>query len=181
MNLIDCEQIGCSLYAAVVEDVVIDGLKTNGQLLQAWGAVFNRTILKGKIDRLMISSAVLPGVVTQGEQQAFDEASLEYYRHVEWALDISQGEFKELCIRGLPGHLIRRDPETQFLVTRERALLGDWKNLEFQENLLPGSLDLFLQRAETSLILVAPKRHPKFKNYLSDMRLLRLAGVAEPD
>jgi len=181
IKLINCSQRGCSLSAAIVEDVLIDGLKTNGQLFQTWGAVFNRTVLQGKIDRLMVSSAVLPGVVTQEEQHSFDQANLEYYRHVEWALDISKGEFKELCIRGLPGRLIRRDPETQVLVTREKALTGDWKALEFRENLWPTSLNMFLQRAEPSIVLVAPKRHPKFKDYLSDMKLLRLAGVTEPD
>ncbi len=181
IKLINCSQRGSSLSAAVVEDVVVDGLKTNGQLFQTWGAVFNRTVLQGKIDRLMISSAVLPGVIGHEEQRAFDDANAEYYRQVEWALDISKGEFKELCIRGLPGHLIRRDPETQVLVTRERAMSGHWKNLEFQENLLPTSLGMFLQRGEHSTVMIAPKRNPKFKKFLSDLKLLRQAGVTEPD
>lgn len=181
VKLIDCSQRGCSLSSAIVEDVLIDGLNTNGQLFQTWGAVFNRTVLRGKIDRLMVSSAVLPGVVTPEQQHAFNTANLEYYRTVDWALDVSEGEFKELCIRGLPGQLIRRDPETQVLVTREKALTEDWKNLEFRENLWPTSLNMFLQRGESSMVLIAPKRHPKFKAYLGDMKLLRLAGVAEPD
>ena len=129
----------------------------------------------------MISSAVQPGVIGQEEQRAFDDVNTEYYRRVEWALDISKGEFKELCIRGLPGHLVRRDPDTQFLVTRERAMLGNWRNLGFQENLIPTSLDMFLQRAESSIVLTASKRSPKFKEHLEDLKLLRLAGVAEPD
>lgn len=181
IKLTNCSQRGCSLSAAIVEDVLIDGLKTNGQLFQTWGAVFNRTVLKGKIDRLMISSIALPGVIMPDEQRAFDDANAEYYRHVEWALDISKGEFKELCIRGLPGNLIRRDPETQVLVTRERAMSGEWRDLEFQDNLLPTSLDMFLQRAEPSIVLIAPKRHPRFKEYLSDMNLLRRSGITEPD
>jgi hypothetical protein len=181
VKLVDCRQRGCSLHAAIVEDVLVDGFTTNGQLFQTWGAAFNRVILKGKIDRVMFSSAVLPGVATPGDQQAFDDANAEFYRNVEWALDISQGEFKELCIRGLPAHLIRRDPETQVLVTREKALQGNWKELEFRDNLLPMSLDLFLQREDPSTVLVAPKRHPKFRDYLADIRMLQQAGVAEPD
>ena len=181
VKLLDCSQQACALSAAVVEDVVVDGLNTGRQLFQTWGAVFNRTVLQGKIGRLMISSGVLPGVISHEEQRAFDDANAEYYGDVEWALDISKGEFQELCIRGLPGHLIRRDPETQILVTRERALLGDWRNLEFQDNLLPISLEMFLQRGESSMVLVAPKRHSRFKAYLGDIKLLRLAGVAEPD
>ena len=181
IKLINCSQRGCSLSSAIVEDVLIDGLRTNGQLFQSWGAVFNRTVLQGRIDRLMVSSAVLPGVATPEEQLSFDQANLEYYRDVAWALDISKAEFKEICIRGLPGHLIRRDPETQVLVTREKAFSTDWKSLDFRENLWPTSLNMFLQRGESSTVLIAPKLHPRFKDYLSDLTLLRLAGVTERD
>lgn len=181
VSLINCSQNGCSLHSAIVEDVLIDGFKTNGQLFQTWGAVFKRVILQGKIDRLMISSAILPGVARPEEQHAFDEANAEYYRHTEWALDISKGEFKELCFRGVPGHLLRRDPDTQVLVTREKALSREWKNLEFRENVLPVSLEMFLQRAEPTIVFVAPKRHPQFRAYLEDLTMLRGCGVAEPD
>lgn len=186
VRLTNCSQRGCSLNAAIVEDVVVDGFKTNGQLFQTWGAVFNRVVLRGKIDRLMLSNDVLPrGDVNPPYQyenvDAFRQANADYYRHVDWALDISQGEFKELCVRDLPAHLIRRDPETQVLVTRQKVLQGGWKELEFRENLWPVSLDLFLQREEPSMILIAPKRHAKFRDYLADLRLLQEAGVAEPD
>ena len=181
VQLKDCSQRGCSLNAAIVKDVLVDGFKTNGQLFQTWGAVFDRVILQGAIDRLMLSSAVLPGVIGLDEQQAFDDANAEFYRHVEWAFDISKGEFKELCIRGIPGDLIRRDPETQVLITREKALKGEWKDLEFRESLWPVSLDLFLQREELSTVFAAPKRHVKFHDYLEDLKLLQHAGVAEAD
>ena len=181
VTILDCSERACNVYGAVIEDTLIDGLRTSGKLFQTWAAVFNRVTLKGKIDRMMISSTAFPGVATAEQQQAFDEVNEVYYRHVEWALDISRGEFKEFSIRGLPGHLIRRDPETQMLVTRERALRGGWKGLEFRENLWPVSLDLFLQREDPSIVLVAPKRHTKFRNYLEDLHLLRQAGVTEPD
>ena len=181
VKLINCVQRGCTLNSAIVENCLIDGLKTNGQLLQTWGAAFNKVILRGKIDRLMISSAVLPGVIGPEEQYAFDEANSEFYRKVEWALDISEGDFKELCIRGLPGHLIRRDPETQVQLTREKALSRRWQDLTLNENTWHVSLDMFLQRAEPSIVLVAPKRHPRFRNYVEDLMVLRDSGVAEPD
>jgi hypothetical protein len=181
VRLINCSQRGCCVYGAIVRDAVVDRFNTNGQLFQTWGAVFDRVVLRGRIDNVMFSSTVFPGVATPAEQKSFDDANMEYYRGVDWALDISRGEFKDLCIRGLPGHLIRRDPETQILVTREKALEGRWKDLEFQENLFPGSLDSFLQRGHPDLILVAPKRHRKFPRFVEDLQLLRKAGVAEPD
>jgi hypothetical protein len=125
---VNCHQRGCAIHGAIIENTVVDGLATHGQLLQIWGAVFNQVVLKGKIDRLMISADVLPSVLLeegdrQREIQAFRAADSLYYRNVEWALDISQGEFRELCLRGLPAHLVRRDPETQIVVTREKAKL----------------------------------------------------------
>src|SRR6202021_28063 len=52
VRLSECSQRGCTLYAAIVEDVLVDGFKTHGQLVRAHGAVFNRVVLRGKIDRL---------------------------------------------------------------------------------------------------------------------------------
>ena len=111
----------------------------------------------------------------------FRAANAEYYRHVDWALDISQGEFKELDIRDVPVRLIRRDPETQFIVKREVALRGHWRNLDFRETLWRTWISEFLEHEEQDVVLVAPKRHPKFRSYLADLQLLRRAGVAEPD
>jgi hypothetical protein len=181
VRLVNCSQRGCSLNTAVFEGVVVDGLNTHGQLLQCWAAVFNRVVLSGKIDRLMTSAALSAGLATPEEQTGFDRANEEYYRGVEWALDISQVECKELCLRGVPGRLVRRDPETQVLVTREKVLEGTWRDLPFQENLWPTALSLFLDRGEDDMVLIAPKRHSKFKRYVSDLNLLRKAGSAEPD
>jgi hypothetical protein len=186
VRLLHCSQRGCRANCAVFEDVLIDDLATNGQLLQTFGAVFNRTVLRGKIDRLMLSNDVLPSILKddserQQEIEAFRSANAEFYRRVEWALDISTGEFRELDLRGIPGHLVRRDPETQVLVLRERALKMEWVGLDFKENLLPTTLQLFLEGQDSSLVYAAPKRHPKFRRYLDDVKLLRRAGIAEPD
>jgi hypothetical protein len=185
VQLIGCSQRGCRVDCAILEDVVVDGFKTNG-LFQAFGAVFNRVVLRGKIDRLMLSNDVLPsGQLSEEDRQheidIFREANTRCYQHVDWALDISQGEFKELDIRGIPARLIRRDPETQIVVTRQRVLRQDWRDLDFHAAITPFSLDLMLQWESPDLVLIAPKRHPKFRSYLEDLRLLQEAGVAEPN
>ena len=186
VQLVDCAQRGCSVQAAIIENVHVDGFKTNGQLFQTFGAVFKHVVLRGKIDRLMLSNDVLPSmllneVAHHREIRIFREANAEYYRHVDWALDISQGEFKELDIREVPAHLIRRDPETQVVVTRQRALQENWRDIEFRMAVMPFSLDFLLRWESQDMVLIAPKRHPKFRDYLEDLRMLRKAGVAEPD
>lgn len=185
VRLFDCNDNGSSIDTAIVEDCLVENLKTPG-LFQAFGTVFNRVILRGKFGDLMISNDVPPrGDVNLPYQyenvDAFREANQEYYRQVDWALDISQAEFKDLCIRGVPGRLIRRDPETQILVTRQRALEGAWRDLPFRESRTAFSLEFMLKQEMADTILIAPKRHRKFPSFLEDLRLLREAGVAEPD
>ncbi len=185
MRLLNCTASGSSIGKAIVEDVLVENLKTPG-MFQIFGAVFKHVVLRGKFDRLMINNEPLP----RGDMNppydydnvlAFREANDDYYHRVDWALDISHGEFKELDIRGVPGHLIRRDPETQILVTLQRVMEGDWRNLPFRDDLTPFTLDFMLNQGLTDYVLVAPKRHRKFPIYLEDLQLLRDAGVAEPD
>src|SRR5262245_19174716 len=63
IRLLGCGQRGCRLDCALVENVLVDGFNTHGQLFQSWGAVFSRVTLRGKIDRLMISNDVFPSVL----------------------------------------------------------------------------------------------------------------------
>jgi hypothetical protein len=181
VKLINCSQRGCTIHPAIIEDTLVDGFDTHGQLVQVWGAVFNRVVLRGKIDRLMISSVVDVMRDKPEVQEAFDQANDQYYKSIEWAVDISQASFKELDLRGVPARLIRRDPETQVVVTREKALRGEWRDLPLSDGLWKTTLHLFLQDNSSDIVLVAPKRHRKFRQYLADLKSLQAAGVAESE
>jgi hypothetical protein len=181
VKLVQCEQLGCAINTAIIEDVMVDGLKTHGQLLQTWGAVFKHVTLKGNIGRIMLSPAVATGLAKPHEQRAFDEANAAYYAEVDWALDISQARFEECDIRGIPARLIRRDPETQVVVTREKALLGEWRQIDLSGTYWGGWIELFLEDGEPDVVLVAPKRNPHYRVLLDGLKKLRDAGVAEPD
>jgi hypothetical protein len=185
VRLLDCMANGGSLGKAIVEDALIENLKTPG-LFQIFGAVFKHVVLRGQLNRLMISNEPLPRSDVNPPYQyenveAFRDANAEYYRHVDWALDISRAEFKELDIRGVPGQLIRRDPKTQILIMRQRALEGTWRELPFRDSLTPFSIDFMLKQELPDTVIIAPKRHRKFPLYLHDLQLLREAGIAEPD
>jgi hypothetical protein len=103
---------------------------------------------------------------------------------VDWALDISEALFKEFDMHGVPARLVRRDPATQVIVTREKALQPGWRSkLDPSNTFWPFVIDLFLQDGEPDIVLVAPKGKRK-KDYLSlldGLNDLRQAGVAEPD
>lgn len=181
VRLTKCELRGCALECAIVQDVLVDGLKTNG-LFQTWAAVFQHVTLKGKIGDVMISPMVAPGRATAEQQRAFDAANEEFYSSVDWALDISEAEFVDCDLRGgIPAKLIRRDPETQVVVTRARVLNGEWRKLDLSETYFEVSLENLLRDGHQEKVLVAPKRNKNFKALLHGIQLLREAGVAEPE
>lgn len=183
VRAIDCEVGACSLYSPIVEDVLVEDLKI-GKLLIAWGAVFRHVTLRGRIGAMMLSPFPVLDDEDNAAKPLFDAANVEYYRNVDWALDISQAEFSVECdLRGVPGRLVRRDPETQVLVTRKKAMEADWRT----HPLLAGtkwarSIDFLLEvSAESEVVLTAPKRNRRFRELLQGLQLLRRLGVAEPD
>jgi hypothetical protein len=180
IKIVNCQVAGGSIQCAVVEDVTVDGLKTN-RLFQTWAAVFKHVILKGTIGRVMFSPAVAPGVASRDQQISFDDANATFYRNVDWALDIREGQFEECEIQNVPANLIRRDPETQIVVTRAKAARGEWRKLDLSKTHWAVSLSFFLERGDRDIVLVAPKRSKKFAALLDGLKKLRAAGIAEPD
>ena len=82
----------------------------------------------------------------------------------------------------MPGELVRRDPATQVLVTRETALQGVWRALDLSATWWDIALQHLIDDGRIRAhVLVAPKRHPRYRRLLDGLKLLRDAGVAEPD
>ena len=183
VHLLNCEQRGCGIESAIFDAVTVDGLKTNG-LLQTWAAVFKHVTLRGKIGRVMFSSVLAPrtgGLAPPDQQRVFDEANAQFYAAVDWALDLTEAEFEECDARGVPGRLIRRDPATQVLVTREAAITGRWRSIDLSDTYWPTALEFFIESQASDIVLVAPKRNRKFKQLLAGLEKLRDCEVAEPD
>jgi hypothetical protein len=189
VRLLDCREMGCSLHAAIVEEVFVDGLETSNPF-HAWGAVFRHVTLRGRIGGIMLSHAVTPGRPESAEQRAFDAANAAFYASVDWALDLREAEFTDDAdLRGVPGRLVRRNPETQVLITREKALQGRWRQLDLKRTYWPTALALFLEDTTLgSTVLVVPKRVPQRhdglwtrETLLDGARRLRDEGIAEPD
>ena len=184
VQLIDCVRARdpAGLSCPIVEDCLIENLKIE-ELLQTWGAVFKHVTFKGRIGPIMLSNCLCPTFTsTEAMHRIFDEANAQYYSTVDWALDISKAEFTEDCdIRGIPSRLIRRDPETQVVVSREKAMRGDWRKLDLTKTYWAVALDAFLRLGCEDIVLVAPKQAKDFKHLLRGLQSLRKSGVAEPD
>jgi hypothetical protein len=176
-----CSVQGCTLRCAVVEDVVVDGLSTS-DLHQSRGAVFKHVVLRGRVGRLMATARIATVDVDPADQRAFDAANAAYYEGVDWALDISQALSSDLSIRGIPAHLIRRDPETQVVVSREAALAGEWRALDRVAGTeLETAMQFMLNDGYPDVVLIAHKLAPDFGELKAGIDQLRAAGIAEPD
>jgi hypothetical protein len=178
VKFINCEQRGCTLYTAVVEDVILNSIKTNG-LFQTWGAVFKHVTIKGKIGRIMTSPRIRVLIAPPEQQKLFDVANEAYYRNVDWALDIREAQFEEADLRGIPANLVLRDPETQFILTRERALNSKLENIDLSGTYWKTAIEIFLSSDAQDEVFVAPKSHPRFRPLLAGLWALRDAGVLE--
>jgi hypothetical protein len=178
-QLTDCSQLACSIGGTILEDVVVDGLNADREVLYTGGAVFKHVLLRGKIDSVFITPVV--SAARLRIQEAFDRANARYYDGIDWALDISHGEFLDLAIVGVPAHLIRRDPETQIVVTREKTTSRDWKSIHIRNKLWRMALSFCLRGAAQSVVLVAGKQNPEFPDLVADLRMLQKTGLAEPD
>ena len=146
IKLAQCTQTSCVMYGVVVEDVMIDGLKTLNTF-HTWGTAFKHVVFRGKIGEIMLTSNffVILNPKRKRIEDAFTAVNTAYYENVDWALDISEASFYDCDIRGIPARLIRRDPVTE------------------------------------DVVLAAPKSDPNFNNLLDGLKMLRDAGVAEPD
>lgn len=183
LDIVKCSANGCDVGPAVFRNIRIDSLSTN-DLLIVWGALFDRVKLSGSIGKIKINPFVHHSDRSESTQGPFDRAREEFYRTVEWALDISEAKFKEFDVRGIPAKLIRRDPETQVVVTRERAMRPGWREqISAANTLWPFMINLFLSDGDQDIVLAAPLGAPKAKrdSLINGLNELRRLGVAEPE
>jgi hypothetical protein len=172
----DCKAINCAVQGGVVEECVVTNLQSNTRLI-CWGTVFRHVILRGRMGNFMISEVGASSAAGE-DQKRFEEANKAYYATVDWALDIREAEFDDADLRGVPTQLVRRDPETQMILTREKLLSGSWRRVDLVDRLLPGMIEAFMLSGDPSVLFIAGKRSKSFKSMLSGLQNLRAAGLA---
>ncbi len=177
VDVVNCRTTSnCSLGPVVLESVSVNGLKTGGVCI-AWGAVYRHVTLAGRCGKLFLNQP------RPGEKEgAFLKANEKFYGGIDWALDISAGQFEELDIRGIPADLIRRDPETQVVVRLDRVkmLQAEWQKLDLEGTPWAVSLSNMIQLGLKDKVLVAPTARKDASRWLKGLHLLRAAGVADP-
>lgn len=155
------------------EDVLVDGLTTSGDLRMT-GCALRHVTLRGRVGTWFVTTpnTALPDDV----QAALAVGIARYYRDVDWALDITEAEFQSANLSYVPGELVRRDPETQFLLRRDVVADVDASSL-------PSFASIAISRFEStpfdSIVAVAPKRSKNFAEIKAHYQELRDRKLAE--
>ena len=180
----ECSQNKCMIWPAAIEDVTVDGLDT-GRLLIANACAYKHVVLRGKVGNIKVCRSVpwisAPTGYLERCQAAMDKANAEYYRGVDWALDISQAEFTSGEIEGIPPELVRRDPTTQLVLRSHAIQEGRWRHVDLSGTYWRPLLDAYQREGMGDVVLVAPKAAPDFKVLLNGLLALRDAGIVEPN
>jgi hypothetical protein len=180
---------GIAIETAVIDDVTVENLRVGNGALLIRGAVYRHVTIRGACGGLCLTELILISE-TRKRVERFRAANAAFYENVDWALDISKAEF-ESCVLDceLPVRLIRRDPETQVIVRRDKVIgmRAAWEASDSPvaqadpKYSLRSALAGLLRSNLAEMVLVVPRRSRRFKERLKALQLLREAGVAEWD
>ncbi|MEU3622782.1 hypothetical protein BS329_09740 [Amycolatopsis coloradensis] len=170
ISLHKCKVGNVVLYGLRCDNVVVDTL-SHGKPIEFEACVFDRVTFRGSLGAVRFSPAI-----DEEPRKSFAPGAAKLYEEIDWALDITEAEFSDIEIWDVPGHLVKRDPETQFLVRRATAAAADI-------DALPPYARVLVERAaeapyDTS-VLAAPIRSKSFEEALDALRTLRDLGIAE--
>lgn len=160
---------------AIFDDVVVDGLRTSHTPVILFGCALRHVVLTGKCGRFLFNRNVCHD--DPPRNSSFEAANDQFYRDVDWALDISSLNPACLEIRGtLPSRLIRRNPEVHFIMTRTVALEAGWKNYEPIDS-FEIAVSTFLSSGADDNLFVAAKQSKRFKEQVEYFHRLKSAGL----
>ena len=185
ITLRGCTVRDCTLEGALLEDVLIDGLTgPDGDFMRVVGCVYRRVVLRGHFANIALLPNLGPWIdnLWPRYRRANGEHWVELICDGDWALDIS-GLTSGLDFRSAaPARLVRRDPETQIVVTAEQAVHGDWRSVPGLWGSVLGAQIDFLARSEfRETILIADKSAPDRARQVEMLRQLQRMGAAQPD
>lgn len=177
-ELIDCKISGCLLGPAEIRSTRINHL--SGDMLICWGTLFDQVVLEGKISSLMLHG-IPRSDASEVARKSHRSIAKEFYSKVNWALDISNAKFNDFTIRtgAVPLSLVRRDVNSQFLISNERSELSyDYIEALSVSPYTKIILNMMIDEELTESLLVAPKLDMSlFEQVLQDADVLAKKGL----
>ncbi|MEU1176625.1 hypothetical protein ABZ464_03070 [Streptomyces sp. NPDC005820] len=167
-----CKAVGCSVHGVRFEEIVAENI-TFSKPMNFAACTFRQVRLEGRIGAFLTTPPHYS--LSEEVSRTFVDAMVSYYRDVDWALDISGAEFSDASLYMVPGDLVRRNEETQFLLRRSVfEAAGDG---------LPSSAasyrDRFSRTPFDSFVEIAPVRSKYFREFHEELTELRRLGLAE--
>ncbi|MFE3410911.1 hypothetical protein ACFXMT_22075 [Streptomyces mirabilis] len=185
ITLRGCAVRDCFLEGALLENVTVDGLTAPEEdRLRVLGCTYRRVVLRGRITNVGLLPKVnlRPAHLRPLYQRANGDHWVELISEQDWALDIT-GLTGGLDFRGaVPACLVRRDPETQVVMTAEQAAGGDWRGVPgLLGSLLGAQIEFLRTSGQRDTILIADKSAPDRAQQIAMLRELQRIGAAQPD
>lgn len=175
----DCSVRGCGVWAAILDEVVVENLKCYNMLM-CCGPALRHVALRGDIGQVMFSPLHFPSRFRCPIVPALREHNRLFYQSVDWAIDVREVRARDLGLAGIPGHLVRRDPANSIHLSVKSVAKGDWRAITATtpcgvaiERMFDYSLD--------DIVVLAPCRGRYRQSELDAYAKLRDAGMAEPD
>jgi hypothetical protein len=160
---------------AVFDDVVVDGLRTTRAPVILSGCALRHVILRGDCGQFVFNRYVTHGDETRNS--AFDAANAEFYKTVDWALDITQTKATCINIRGaIPARLICRNPDEHFIMSRAVAQSDEWKRFD-PPGAVQVAVSLFLDSGADDNVFVAARRSKSFREDVEFFCRLKAAAL----
>jgi len=177
ISLTKCKHGACYLHGAALHDVQVTDLTGGGGLPTfLWGCVFSNVVLKGPVSGLMFRSEVRADNPSMNE--LYLEDAVRFYEGVQLALDVSEARFGAVeALYGVPPELVRRNPDSQFVMLREHIPLV--KKIAGH----PSLWSVIARPLETStasgVVVVLGHKDKKFKETLQEAMNLRAEGALQ--
>lgn len=168
----NCSFSACTMAGARLENVTVDGAKLSKSSIS--GCVFRHVTLRGKISQFILAGPVR----SLGAEMfaAFSDGMADFYRDVDWALDIRDAVFADATIRAVPGELVRRDESRHFLL--RRADRDTVLSLQEAPDLAKAYFRDFDLTPFDSMVAVASQGSKTFEKQLAELQWLRERGLA---
>ncbi|MES2161414.1 MAG: hypothetical protein V4476_09695 [Pseudomonadota bacterium] len=114
----------------ILDNVVFDSLRFPDMATISAQTVFNRVVFKGKMKGSGLWVKPLQ-FADPAMRPIYDQWASDAWSSIDWMLDISELETKEVEIVGLPASKLRWNPERHVVVKREWVSSDAWKELNF--------------------------------------------------
>jgi hypothetical protein len=174
-------QSGVNLGLSTFDEVTVEGLRIMDRGYEIGGSAFRHVTLKGRISPIRFMEFAATGYGPEGKANAetVNESNRAFHDRVDWALDIREARFAGVTtFENIPGRKILHDPETQVLVTPERAREVDYMEMDLGTLGIRVSIHM-VRTGYDGVILAAPATGPHRDEFLRALDVLRAAGLVE--